>query len=253
VKSHHVSTNNVISCIVKEFVPLSAIGWISLVTSTAILVTGNVKLASQLMGRSEGNLIGIIGSYFVHGDWQHLTINIIAYTYGVMILYSCAKYLHKRGVYLSYILNWKKWNLLELSLAALIGIIDLMFNKLYKYTNIPAVGMSDLVSAILFGGIMLSHALRFSINTIESNLKKALYIVILFNSLLLVVSNTYSALMAGVNILAHMYGISVSPLVFFIPLYELKIYRNMLVVILILLSYLGIIVGIYLVTVIFRL
>jgi len=223
-----------------------------LVTSSVLLATGFRDVATQVLGRRRNYWPGIIGSYFVHRSWGHLAINFLFYALGVLVIYLYAKRVYPRTkIDLMLASSWWKWNVAVFSLMLSTGALDMFSNKLYIVTSAPSVGMSELVSAILAVALAAIWASAFSGGSKRSMLLLASLAASF--SLMIVLSNTRAALLARVNVIAHMCGFSTGSFASLTSL--IPCWRNRKVLyssLAILLNYLLVMVCIYIMAVILR-
>ena len=177
---------------------------------------GLVNVVTQFLGRRPGNILGIIGSFFVHKDWNHLYNNLLPYIIFSTLIFIYSNPLKGNSYFLS---DWKKWSLIQLFMMFVIGFWD-------SYSTIakPSIGMSDLVSAVAVGALAaiykaLPEYLKFD-SECKRMLKLLLCIVfILFISYTIIESNKYSMYLQRVNIIAHVKGIVVGSLTFFLTVF----------------------------------
>jgi len=204
----------------RDFPLFCIMGIIILISSAYILTTGSLDYASVVLGRRKHNWIGIIGSYFVHGSWQHLISNLLPYLWGVFIIYYCTKnHTHSKWIDLSHFIacrfNWIIWFGMQLLLMVLIGLMDLSLNKIYDNPKFVSIGMSDLVSAI-FAGSTLIVLILFTENLKSLKISKLLVLALIaFVNILMLLCGTYRHLWEmHVNFIAHICGVIGSILVF---------------------------------------
>jgi len=195
----------------RDFPLFCIMGIIILISSAYILTTGSLDYASVVLGRRKHNWIGIIGSYFVHGSWQHLISNLLPYLWGVFIIYYCTKnYTHGKWIDLSHFIawrfNWKIWFGMQVLLMVLIGLMDLSLNKIYNNPKFVGIGMSDLVSAI-FAGSTLIVLILFTENPKSLKISKLLALIAFINILMLLYGAYCHSWEIRVNFIAHICGV----------------------------------------------
>ena len=190
----------------KEYLPYNLVGFAITLSSLLILALGLNENAAAILGRRLDNPLGVVGSYFVHEDLWHLLMNLFSYLISTSIVWVSSKARPKLGYLLERTTTWKAWNLIVLALMFLVGAVDLLANPLYRL-SMSAVGMSDLVSALLAVALAHLHLIAFKLAKLRARKGVMIFLaLIVCFSGLLVVSFYLRALMVGINAPAHVFG-----------------------------------------------
>lgn len=208
---------DVILSLCKEVLLYNILELVILFTSITILALGIYGQAEIVLGRRRWNLLGVVGSYFIHKDVWHAIGNFAFYFFSTFIVLLFNKIVDKINIDKESILvkfsTWKAWNLLVILLMPIIGVTDLLLNKIYQL-GIVSVGISDLVSALLVIALAFAHLLVFwlirereKVNTsTRRTLLSYVFIYIIIMSLMLILLFNLQAINEGVNVPAHGIG-----------------------------------------------
>jgi len=199
--------------LLKEFLLYNLVGLAIALFSLLMLAFGLNDIAAVILGRRLDNPLGVVGSYFVHKDLQHLLGNFSVYVIATLIVWASSMTRPELGYFLEKTTTWKAWNLFVLALMFLVGLVDLLANPLYRL-SISSVGMSDLVSALL--AIALAHFYLIAFKLANQRARKGMVVflaLIVCGSLVVVQLFNLRDLMVGVNALAHGIGASLGMII----------------------------------------
>jgi len=201
---------------VKMFLLYCLVGFVVCLMSGLFLLLDLVDEAGAVLGRRLDNPVGVVGSYFVHGSWEHLGYNLLFYLLGVFLIFVYSVVPVER---VRWVVDWRRWVLLQVVLIVFTGVLDLWFANLVYARGGSAVGMSDFVYAVDVGALASVYYGLFGENRILREKRRRFImwslVIVVILSFFLVVANTYSGFLASVNVLAHMKGILAGFIVFF--------------------------------------